>query len=201
MKKTIYADTQHDPIKTLISLAGSSKTRKLMKSVTIQSRDKHVTALCEILWDDQSQKGRAVFDKKNKKGFLNWLVRSIGEDCGKDIGAVGGFSTGLLLALLLSAGYNRDIVKQIREEISLDESGNPKYLTTEENSRLFKALLLILLSSVSGTLVGANYGAYKGNKMLKNLFTEERKLVQLIRRTCRKGTKQPSKTHKKKKKE
>ena len=140
-----------------------------------------------------------MFDKKNKKGFLNWLVRSIGEDCGKDIGAVGGFCTGLLSAMLLSAGFNRDI---LRKEIGRDEYGNPKNedLTLEENSRVFKALLLIVLSSVSGTFVGANYGAYKGNKMLKNLFTEERKLVQLIRRT-RKGTKQPSKTHKKNKKE
>ena len=66
LKKTIYADTQHDPIKTLISLAGSSKTRKLMKSVTIQSRDKHVTALCEMT---RVKKVEPCLIRKIKKGF------------------------------------------------------------------------------------------------------------------------------------
>ena len=81
LKKAMQAIPNIDVVANLISLAGSSKTRKSMESVKqVSTKDKQIDALCEKLWDDQSVKGREVFQNKKKKGFMNWLARRVAEN-------------------------------------------------------------------------------------------------------------------------
>lgn len=159
LKKAMQAIPNIDVAASLISLAGSSKTRKSMEAVKqVDTKDKQIDALCEKLWDDQSVKGQEVFQNKKKKGFMNWLVRNVAERGGKLMGQIIALIFcifGIFVGILNSKGNYSDCTKGI------------------------VAIITFVLMYVSMKWLPV-YGKYKGNQYAKEWFAQKSKLVTLL---------------------